>query len=273
MVRSVGPKFIAIILLVHVIQSIVVNQVFFRFDVFLPIENATSGLINATLIANLFSMLIVFTVLFRFSALKPKDVSLKFRGGDDGSLVRGVSWTVVALLVFHFATLIAIAAMGKPVAFFDWLSSNGMKQVGIVLSQFFGNALYEEVLFRGFLLPQMVLVLKKRWRKWSWTKCFWLGIVGSQLIFALCHIPNRIAMGTYASANMFLIDMLVLFVCGVLFAAVFMLTRSLFAAVGVHAIVNAAPALVEVPIVGLSYTAFFIIPLAIVWNRKVKAKK
>lgn len=273
MVRSVGPKFVAIVLFAHVVQSIIVNQVLFPLGILLPIQKATWGLLNTTLLANLFSMLVVFTLMFRFAGLKPKDVALKPVGSGDTAIVRGVVWTIVALAIVHLASVIALLAMGKPFEFFNWFSPVGRNQVGNVAGQFFGNAIYEEVLFRGFLLPQLVLLLKKRNRKWSWTKCFWLGLGGSQLLFALSHIPNRIYQGTYTSIGAFAGDMQVLFIAGILLALVFLLTRNLYAAVGVHAIVNVPPMLLKVPIVGLSFTAYFVILVVLWWNRRERLLK
>jgi hypothetical protein len=61
--------------------------------------------------------------------------------------------------------------------------------LGLLVAQLFGNALYEGVLFRAVLLDR--LVLKLRDRRWG----FPLALVGSQTIFALLHVPNRLLQG------------------------------------------------------------------------------
>jgi membrane protease YdiL (CAAX protease family) len=114
--------------------------------------------------------------------------------------------------------------------------------LGLLAAQLFGNALYEEILFRAVLLDQ--LVLKLRDCQWG----FLLALVGSQTIFAVLHVPNRLLQG-YTFAGM-AEGLGLLFLVGLLFALVYHRTGNLLIAVGVHAVNNAPTMLVATPLSG-----------------------
>ncbi|MEM7476467.1 MAG: CPBP family intramembrane glutamic endopeptidase, partial [Planctomycetota bacterium] len=140
--------------------------------------------------------------------------------------------------------------------------------------QFFGNALYEEILFRAFLITQMLVLIKKKKRKWSWNRCFLIALLGSQVIFALIHIPNRLYQGSYTGVGSFFADQFILVILGSLLAGVFLLSRNVYAAIGIHALVNKAAVFFVLPSEDLKLSAFLVIPLMILANRmKAKSKK
>ncbi|MFK7736086.1 MAG: lysostaphin resistance A-like protein [Pirellulaceae bacterium] len=271
MVRSAGLKIILLVIVVHLIQSTVMNLVIFPSSVLGFLQQATFGLVNSTLQANLLFMLIVFPLIFVVGGLKPKDVALSpVAGAESTAISKGIAWTLVALVLVHVFTLLAIACGAGPLQASEpiangLLSKSGIGSLGLILGQVFGNALYEEVLFRGFLIPQLLILFKKRNRKWSWSKCFWLSLLISQVVFSVQHIPNLLHRGLDFSA--IYPNLLVLFVCGLLLAVVFLMTRNLYAAVGVHAVVNYPPMLIATPIVGLEFTAYFVIVVILLWNR------
>jgi membrane protease YdiL (CAAX protease family) len=270
MVRFAGLRIIVLVTVVHLILSTVMNLVIFPSQVLGFLQQATFGLVNSTLQANLIFMLVVFPLILVAGGLKPKDLALSpVAGGETTSILKGVVWTLVALLLVHLFTLLAVACGAGPLQASEpvangLLSKSGISALGVILGQLFGNALYEEILFRAFLIPQLLILLKKRNRKWSWSKCFWLSVLISQIIFSLQHIPNLIYRG--ASLSDLSPSLLTLFVAGLLLAAVFLLTRNLYAAIGVHAVVNYPPMLIATPIVGLEFSAYFVIAVIVVWN-------
>ncbi|MFN3193242.1 MAG: lysostaphin resistance A-like protein [Aureliella sp.] len=272
MVRSVGWNKILLLVGVHMILTTIVNFVFFRYGMFGGIQNATMGLISGTLLANLFFMAIMFPLLFKWCGLKTKDLALTPAFGDgDGTIPKGIRWTLAALVIVHLATLIAIAFGAGPL---QWTSGWYLKQIiewlGRCIGQFLGNALYEEVFFRAFLLPQCLLAFKKKNRKWSWNKCFLLALAVSQTFFALSHLPRDIANG--AGLNQVYGLLMAYLIGGLLFAAVFLLTKNLYAAIGVHAIANFTPMIFHMPIGGLQFCSYFIILIPIYWNWKAKQR-
>jgi hypothetical protein len=105
---------------------------------------------------------------------------------------------------------------------------------GRFIAQLFGNALYEEVVYRGFLTVQLVLLLMRRLPR---IPALSIAAVAVQAIFAGIHIPMLIASGN--SWPTILSIMPTLFVAGLVLAAIYLLTGNLFVAIGVHALTDA----------------------------------
>ena len=104
-------------------------------------------------------------------------------------------------------------------------------------SQLFGNALYEELFYRALLISQFTLLFRK---KCSMTKAIIFAVICSQLIFAIMHIPHRILNEVSLIENI-----PKTFLYGMYFTCIFLLTKNIFAAVGLHALWNASPNLFE----------------------------
>lgn len=107
---------------------------------------------------------------------------------------------------------------------------------GGFLGQIFGNALLEEVLFRGFLLVQIYLLLNKVKKVKNNTSRIVYAMLISQSIFAAIHIPNRIYSGLVGMD--FVYDFIVLVILGVIFSLLYVLTKNLFFVIGVHSLMN-----------------------------------
>lgn len=109
---------------------------------------------------------------------------------------------------------------------------------GEFFGEVFGNSLFEEVLYRGLLLPQVYFYFTRagwiRDEKKRWTAALFL----SQGLFAVMHLPNRIASG-YALGDL-LLNQLVLLGLGFFFAICYALTGNLAVAIGLHALNNVA---------------------------------
>lgn len=114
---------------------------------------------------------------------------------------------------------------------------------GELVAQFLGNAFAEEVIFRGFLLTQVYLLLVGRIS--GRRDRIAAAILISQLIFSLSHIPQRIVSG-YGSMGL-LVNLVKLWVMGILFAVLYVRTGNIFIAIGVHALVNAPATILAMP--------------------------
>lgn len=114
---------------------------------------------------------------------------------------------------------------------------------GSLTGELFGNALYEEVVFRGFLFVQLSLYFGSRLHKWVGFVC---ALVVSQAVFALQHVPNCVW-----TCDMTLFDAISStdfdFVSGLLFALIYWRIRNLLLVVIIHALGNEPTALVVVP--------------------------
>src|SRR5690606_20865686 len=112
---------------------------------------------------------------------------------------------------------------------------------GPLLAQLLGTALVEETVFHGWLWPQSVAWLR---RAVPAPVAAVAGLLGSQALFALLHLPALLAAGagTEAIAG----SLLMLFVVGLVFVLVYAATGNLFIAIGAHALGN-APTLLFAP--------------------------
>lgn len=134
----------------------------------------------------------------------------------------------------------------------------GIVIFGEFIGQLFGNCLFEEIAFRGFLLVQIYKKLKN-----SRFKLF-VSIFISQMIFALIHIPNRIISGM--DFNSILQSIILVFFIGVLFSIVYLATDNIFLAIGIHLLWN-LPLIIVEQFASQIIIVVFILLLPLVWNR------
>ena len=218
------------------------------------------GLIDPTLIAGLLSIaVLVVGLLFGLGRLRPSDVGLYQRQVLPALLIGFIIWVILQLVAF-LVTLVSGSLAANPL----WHDEGGAAAVGYLIEQLFGNAFYEEIVFRGFLFVQLLLRFNRLARKWVG---FTLALVASQAVFALMHLPNRIW-----ADNMTLPDALSsiesVFVLGVLFALVYWRTRNLLLVVAIHALSNEPTSIVMVPNAVLGYTTQLVmVGLILFWPR------
>jgi uncharacterized protein len=174
-----------------------------------------------TLSVNLASFAIIVGGLFFFLGnLKPKDVSLQW-----SKLFLGVIFTLI-LFLLHSLAVCSIARLSPLNIFNNWQDVGIGNTTDYLVGQLFGNTFYEETVYRGFLLTQLYLKLSK-------AKIFF-SVLFSQTIFALMHVPNRLV----GNGGFSLGDFVGLFISGLFFCIVFLLTKNLFAVMGFHTLGN-----------------------------------
>ncbi len=237
--REVGWGVLAIFLVAIIAVAAFVNLVFFRLDSPQVIVNATLGLVDWTLMGSAMVLLIVVGgVIFGLGRQRPADVGLIAARLPEAVVVTVLLWLVTQGLVMAGAW----TSLGEIPINPRWAERGITVVIGALIAQVFGNALAEEIIYRGFLLPQTWLKLRggllarPGWR-------LGLAVLLSQSIFALSHIPNRIFNGM-TPAEM-LPDMLMLLIFGAYYAFLYLRTSNLFIAVGVHALANQPTSLVQ----------------------------
>lgn len=252
----------------HFALTAVVNLVFFAGNTFRPLASATGGLFTGSLLANLiFIALLVAAIILRHGRLRLYDVGLIPR-----NILFGVLFTVGiwggAQVVHGLAGWLSFGVVKlNP----DWANPGFM--VGLLLTQIFGNALFEEIAYRGFLFPQLYLRASGL-RNYPWMRLLGAMFV-SQGLFALSHIPNRIYLGMTPAE--IALDLLMLLGWGTLYTLIYLRTDNLFVVVGIHALGNTpttlfatAPLLAgdgaSILIYTLVITALFGMPLF--WKRR-----
>lgn len=261
-VRRLSTSVVVGALLVSIAVSIVANFVWFRSDASADVVVATGGLLNGTLLANLFLIAVVVVgCLGWFGGARAADLGLRLR-----DLPAAVFVTVAVWLSLHAAAFAVEAFSGHSPATAEWThSATGIRfQVGDVLAQVFGNALYEEILFRGCLLVWFFhrLTARDAAAQRPNVRTTWCALLLSQAVFALQHVPNRLAHDAWHGLGDVVTDLLLLFVSGLFFAGVFVRTGNLLIAVGIHALGN-CPAMVWTTVPWLHPAVMFVATVAL----------
>ena len=169
--------------------------------------------------------------MFALGGLRPKDVGLVWSKIPQAVMVTALFWVVlqIVLVVVVWLTTRSVAAhqsLSPPTGIFALIG-------GLVVEQMLGNALEEEVVFRGFLLVQLFLKFKRRQ---SAVAAMILALLVSQAIFSLMHVPHRIRVGVAGPELVKHLSLLFLF--GVLYAALYLRTQNLWIVVALHAVFN-----------------------------------
>ncbi|AKC87947.1 CPBP family intramembrane glutamic endopeptidase [Pseudoxanthomonas suwonensis] len=196
---------------------------------------ASGGWVSVTLMASVLLGGLQLLVIFGPGRQRPGDVGWRRRALGPALLATVGLWAAMQL-----ASVAAAWSSGttlQPAA--AWSTGLGVA-LGPLLAQLLGTALMEETVFRGYLWPQLARRLADGG---AGRHAPWIGLVASQLLFGLLHVPLQLQAGAGSEAIVGMV--LMLFVVGVVFALLYAATRNLFVAVGAHALGNAPTPLFE----------------------------
>ncbi|MFC7174996.1 CPBP family intramembrane glutamic endopeptidase [Haloplanus litoreus] len=213
-----------------------------------------------TLLANLaFVVVIVGGIILQFGDLRPRDIGLV-----RADLPLGIGITAGTWILVQVTGVASLMLRGESLALSDSLIRFGIVPVlGGFIGQVFGNALYEEIVYRAFLLPQLAKKFTRLYRSGSPRTAFLLALLASQTIFTLIHVPGRLAGGV--AVGELLAFLVAPFVLGVLFALVYARTGNLFVTIGLHALVNDPVLLVDAGGVVLVPLLFVVLAILVAW--------
>jgi hypothetical protein len=200
---------------------------------------ATGGLVQPPLLVGPFFFAAIGVVIFGIGRLRGADVGWHLSDLPPAVLVTLGFWAVMQGML-----AIWIIRSGQVLRWNDeWSTVRIGPFVGGLLGQLLANALVEELMFRGFLLPQVYLQGAKRLPQWA---AVVVALLGSSLLFALSHIPHRLFFLQWP-ADWLAADQLKLLGFGIAFALVYLVARNLYLCVGIHAIFNQPAALPQAP--------------------------
>jgi hypothetical protein len=255
-IRRARRGTLLLFVILHALLITGINLLLFANGAFRPLAEWTGGLLNGTLIANLLLLaLLVGGVCLWFGRLRPYDI-----GWLPAQLPSALLFTLSLWGAAQVVHLVAGWAMHGSITLHPaWASGTGVV-LGVLIGQILGNALFEELAYRGFVFPQLYLRLHGDGeRPWHG---FLLTLIISQALFALVHIPNRLYLGM--SAGEIAADLAMLTGWGVLFTLIYMRTDNLFLVTGVHALGNAPTTLfASMPALGGAGASLLIYALAV----------
>lgn len=216
--------------------SCVANFWFAGRELYVPLRDASDGLLHPSLQVGLPSV-VFWVALMRVGGLRFCDF-----GWRRADLLYGLLATLLVWVGCHGVALVAQH---------DDLAPNGelehvpARAVGRLLGQLLGNALCEETLYRGFCLAQFVVLLRARGL--SRPGSAWLAALLSAVCFAVPHVPNRLLYDRYDGFGDVLLDQGRLLCSGLFLAWVYLRSKNLWWAVGLHALANYPSLVVEWP--------------------------
>ena len=239
-VRPTTWRVLTLAIVAIVVSLLLSNYVLFQGrvgEVLSGLKSETSGWVSSTLVASLLTLAIFVAVVLGIGRLRPSDVGWNARSAGVGLLVTLGLWIAMQLALLLIAVLRSEAVAWHH----DWTGRGVGFVLGGLLAQLLGNALTEEIQFRGFLLPQLYLKATGRYRRGV---ALAIALVGSQALFALSHIPNHVFVRHMPAAEL-VATQFGLFLGGLFFAAAYLVTRNLFVAVGIHSLGNEQVPLVQ----------------------------
>lgn len=195
-----------------------------------PIEHATGGLISPVSLAAAIEMaVLVGGIAFLMGGLRWRDVGLGSGGLVNACLVLMLLWGAVHLIIAaHSLSACCSLDLGPVVV------TSTPVAAGRLLDAFWGSGFIEEVMYRGFLMPQVYLLARRFGI--SASKALVIALVGTQVYFGLNHIPaaTRMPMSVGGAAIYVAHAAMV----GGIFAALYLRTGNLYVAIGAHALIN-----------------------------------
>lgn len=220
----------ALFVVLHLGLKAVFFSVPFYAHVARPVEAATAGVVSPIVLAGLIELvLLVGIVMVWVGGLRLRDLGLRRSHVPNAVIVTILVWGGVQAVLSLLASSAPFEPMLNPAL------AAGPERVGVrLLEATFGSAFIEEVMYRGFLVPQLYLLARTRTSNRALQAGIALGL--PQLYFGLNHVPAALRMGlSYGdvAAYVFLVVLV-----GVLFAALYLRTGNLFIAIAAHALVN-----------------------------------
>jgi len=229
-------------------------------DLLTPLHEATDGWLHPTFLINVVLMaLLVVGLMFLAGRLRPRDVGLTTSSLRVGVLVTLGLWGASQLI----GLVVNLILTGSIQLDTLWHERGTGFIFGSLIAQVFGNALQEEIVYRGFLLNQLVLKLRRLVKRPG--VAIAAALLVSQAVFALMHIPVRLLYGfTAAELPMILLMPLLL---GLFFSLVYHRTGNLFIAVGVHTLNNIPLALFTSQNLATGVILVLSLLLLVIWPR------
>src|SRR5262249_47148139 len=183
--KRLSISVLGLAMVVHVALMLVFIFILFPSGVPKLLVASTYGFVTATLVANLILLGAVVGIVLSFlGGLRLLDLGLRSRDVPI-ALVLTISVWIVANVIegtWQIAVNGAISWDGS------WQRLGVTAAIGALVAQLFGNALYEEIFFRGVLLRQIYWRLGPETTHLQRLQKLAIALAISQSLFALIHL-------------------------------------------------------------------------------------
>lgn len=228
-VRPLRWSIILLALIISGALTLLINLIVFPSGLLRPIVRATGSRIQQTLVVNLAGFIVVIGgVVIGLGQLRWEDLGLRI-----SQIWQGVQYAVAYWLAWQTLLIVVSLFESQTVRFSEaWGQRQITSIIGALMAQLCGTALKEETFFRGFLLPQVYLKLKRV----AATRpglCMGGAVLVSALVFAVMHVPalfyHRYAVPAHVAR---------LTIAGVADALLYVYSGNLYFVIVVHALGN-----------------------------------
>ena len=228
--REVNWRVIIATVVAFVGTSLLNHYVLAEHKIFFNLFDITKGLIHPILIYDLISLVIICFIIFGWGHLKLREV---------GFLKTAIKPAMLFFLGFWLMAQVSFALL-------SWVRAGTLEWniaweqgwavvIGFLIAHLFGTAIYEELAFRGFMLPQLYLKFGGSPENQTRRHLVY-AIMVSQIIFSLIHIPVLVFQG--ATFGIIIARLGVCLLLGVIMALLYLRTSNLFLIVGIHALID-----------------------------------
>ncbi|MCP4838750.1 MAG: CPBP family intramembrane metalloprotease [Planctomycetes bacterium] len=237
-IQSVRPAplwFLVLAIVVYMVLSYLVNLVVSPSELLPSLPAATGYVIAPTFLNYIPPFIIMGLLLVLVGRLRCNDLGLIRQ-----RFLPAVAWvlcTWIAAQLFFLLTHLGDVSL-DPV----WDGQIVRTISTTVTGQMLGNALYEEVFWRAFVISQVVLLLVHR-MKWTFGKSLAWAIILSSILFAVSHLPHDFA-HDLSGQKIFGLQVARL-AGGLAFAGIFLLSNNIFIVIGIHSLSNYSLSLFE----------------------------
>ncbi len=250
-IRKMNNRILILIVILIPFNQIVLNYLF-KIRFFVPLAKSTDYWIQPTLVANLLSLIVFSTLIFIIGKHNLFSVWLTKEKLKIAVLPIFFIW-----LLSQIITIVVTYFSKGDIVFIDRLNV----LTGSLIGQLFGNATFEELIYRGILFLQIYILLKP---KTTNSNALIISIIFSQIVFALIHIPNRLMINQVDNLAM---NLLGLFVAGVILTVIYIRTKNLVFVIGVHTLINQPFNIINTSF-PMEYSIFILIILTtILWHK------
>jgi hypothetical protein len=152
-----------------------------------------------------------------------------------GQIWPGVKVTVASWLLAQLVLVAVVLVRSSDLSLHPAWEAKGGSLLLTFAGNLVGTAVFEEVTYRGFLLPQLYRRLKRpdrqidRWR-------FGVATLVAGICFALAHLPTFLFQ--HRPPQVIAVVMVMLTLAGVFGGVLYLRTGNLFAVIGIHALYN-----------------------------------
>lgn len=264
--RPASRRLIVMLLIAVSGCSIIGNLWFLPSGLWKSVWRNTGGWVHPTLlVAPFFIGIQVVVIIMLIGRYRPREIGLQA-----SKLPAGLLWVVVVWVTLQ-ATAVGVSVVSGDSASIDdaWTRRGAGAICGEILGQLFGNALDEEIVFRGFLFAQCIAVMKRSAAALTRTR-----LLGAMLLcavlFAVPHMPNRLMKEQYVGLLSVAGDQAMLVAMGCFFCWLYFQTSNLFFLIGVHSLANYPTMLIAMP-GGIDFakgeSLVLAVILALLWSR------